>query len=59
MEALHPDFRRAGAREWLAGLLAEDGRAGESRRAGARASQVFQAIDDTEASSRSDALAGP
>jgi tetratricopeptide (TPR) repeat protein/transcriptional regulator with XRE-family HTH domain len=59
MEALHPNFRQAEALESLAALLAEDGRAGESRRAYARAAQVFKAIDDAEASSRCDALAAP
>jgi len=57
MEALHPDFRQAQALESLAGLLATDGRTGESRRTYARAAQVFRAIDDAEASSRCDALA--
>ncbi len=57
MEALHPDFRQAEALESLAGLLAEDGRTGESRRAYARAAQTFKAIDDAEASSRCHALA--
>jgi tetratricopeptide (TPR) repeat protein len=59
MEALHPNFRQAEALESLAGLLAEDGRTGESRRSYARAAQVFKAIDDAEASSRCDALAAP
>ena len=59
MEALHPDFRQAEALESLAGLLAKDGRTGESRRTYARAAQVFNAIDDAEASSRCDALAAP
>jgi tetratricopeptide (TPR) repeat protein len=58
MEALHPNFRLAEALESLAGLLAKDGRTGESRRAYARAALVFKAIDDDEASSRCDALAG-
>jgi tetratricopeptide (TPR) repeat protein len=57
MEVLHPDFRQAEALESLAGLLAKDGRTGESRHAYARAAQVFKAIDDAEASSRCDALA--
>jgi tetratricopeptide (TPR) repeat protein len=57
MAALHPNFWQAEALESLAGLLAEDGRTGESRRAYARAAQVFKAIDDAEASSRCDALA--
>ena len=59
MEALHPNFRQAEALESLAGLLAKDGRTGESRRTYARAAQVFQAIDDLEASSRCDALTAP
>jgi tetratricopeptide (TPR) repeat protein len=57
MEALHPDFRQAEALESLAGLLAADGQAGESRRTYARAAQVFTAIGDAEASSRCGALA--
>ena len=59
MDPVHPDFRQAEALESLAGLLASDGRTGESRRAYARAAQVFKAVDDAEASSRCDALAGP
>ena len=59
MEALHPNFRQAEALESLAGLLAKDGRTGESRRTYARAAQVFKAIDDAEASSHCDALAAP
>ena len=59
MEALHPNFRQAEALESLAGLLAKDGRTGESRRTYARAAQVFQAIDDAEASSRCDAFGRP
>jgi tetratricopeptide (TPR) repeat protein len=59
MEARHPNFWQAEALESLAGLLAEDGRTGESRRAYARAAQVFTAIDDAEASRRCDALATP
>ena len=59
MEALHPNFRQAEALESLAGLLAKDGRTGESRRTYARAAQVFKAIDDAEASGRCDALAAP
>jgi tetratricopeptide (TPR) repeat protein/transcriptional regulator with XRE-family HTH domain len=58
METLHPDFRQAETLESLASLLAEDGRADESRRTYARAAQVFRAIDDAEASTRCDALAG-
>ena len=48
---------QAEALESLAGQLAKDGRAGESRHAYARAAQVFTAIGDAEASSRCDALA--
>jgi tetratricopeptide (TPR) repeat protein/transcriptional regulator with XRE-family HTH domain len=59
MEALHPDFRQAEALESLAGLLARDGQASESRRTYARAAQVFKAIDDAESSSRCDVLAAP
>jgi tetratricopeptide (TPR) repeat protein len=59
MEALHPNFRQAEALESLAGLLAKDGRTGESRRTYARAAQVFKAINDAEASSRCDTLAAP
>jgi tetratricopeptide (TPR) repeat protein len=59
MEALYPNFRQAQALESLAGLLAKDGRTGESRRTYARAAQVFKAIDNAEASSRCDALAAP
>ena len=59
MEALHPNFRQAEALESLAGLLAQEGRTGESRRTYARAAQVFKAIDDAEAGSRCDALAAP
>jgi tetratricopeptide (TPR) repeat protein len=51
------DYRQAGALETLASLLAEEGRTGESRHAYARAAQVFEAIGDTEASSRCHALA--
>lgn len=51
------DFRQAGALESLAALLAGEGRTDESRRAYARAAQVFEAIDDTEASDRCHALA--
>jgi tetratricopeptide (TPR) repeat protein len=51
------DFRQAGALETLAALLAGEGRTSESRGAYARAAQVFEAIGDTEASSRCHALA--
>ncbi|MER5473548.1 NB-ARC domain-containing protein [Streptomyces sp. NPDC002685] len=53
------DYRQAGALEALADLLAEEGRTDESRRSYARAAQVFEAIGDTEASSRCHALATP
>ena len=51
------DYRQAGALETLAALLAGEGRTDESRHAYARAAQVFEAIGDTEASSRCHALA--
>ncbi|MFE2585382.1 helix-turn-helix domain-containing protein [Streptomyces sp. NPDC059378] len=51
------DYRQAGALETLAALLAGEGRTDESHRAYARAAQVFEAIGDTEASSRCGALA--
>jgi len=51
------DFRQAGALETLAALLAGEGRTDESRHAYARAAQVFEAIGDTEAGSRCQALA--
>ncbi|MEU3612275.1 helix-turn-helix domain-containing protein [Streptomyces sp. NPDC006872] len=51
------DFRQAGALETLAALLADEGRTDESRHAYARAAQVFEAIGDTEASSRCQAAA--
>jgi len=59
MGALQPDPRQSDALKSLAALLAEDGQARESRRTHARATQVFKAIDDAEASSRCDALAAP
>jgi tetratricopeptide (TPR) repeat protein len=59
MEPLQPDFRQADALESLAALLAEDGRTDASSRAYARAAQVYQAIDDAEASSRCAALSAP
>ncbi|MGW6143074.1 helix-turn-helix domain-containing protein [Streptomyces sp. NPDC055140] len=46
------DYRQAGALETWAGLLAEEGRTDESRRAYLRAAQVFEAIGDTGASGR-------
>ena len=51
------DFRQAAALKTLAALLAEEGRTDDSRRAYARAAQVFEAIGDTEAGSRCHALA--
>ncbi|MFE2531371.1 helix-turn-helix domain-containing protein [Streptomyces sp. NPDC059371] len=51
------DYRQAGALETLAALLAGEGRTDESRRAYARAAQVFEAIGDTEAGSRCHARA--
>lgn len=51
------DFRQAGALETLAALLADEGRPDDSRRAYARGARVFEAIGDTEASSRCHALA--
>lgn len=51
------DFRQASALETLGALLADEGRTDESRRTYARAAQVFEAIGDTEASSRCHALA--
>ncbi|MFF8732447.1 helix-turn-helix domain-containing protein [Streptomyces sp. NPDC015171] len=46
------DYRHATALEALAALLAEDGRAGESRRAYVRAAQMFESIGDTGAAGR-------
>ncbi|MFI6479965.1 tetratricopeptide repeat protein [Nonomuraea sp. NPDC050663] len=43
---------QAGALETLAALLAEEGRSGESRQAYARAAEIYEAIGDTDASSR-------
>ncbi|MCX4598023.1 helix-turn-helix domain-containing protein [Streptomyces sp. NBC_01549] len=51
------DYRQAGALETLAALLAGEGRSNKSRRAYARAAQVFEAIGDPVASSRCHALA--
>ncbi|GAA4059946.1 ATP-binding protein [Nonomuraea soli] len=42
----------AGALQTLASLLAEEGRAGESRQTYARAAEVFEAIGDSDASDR-------
>ncbi|MGW6986806.1 ATP-binding protein [Streptomyces sp. NPDC054946] len=51
------DYRQADALETLASLLADEGRTDESRRAYARAAQVFESIGDTTASHRCQALA--
>jgi tetratricopeptide (TPR) repeat protein len=51
------DYRQAYTLEVLAGSLAEEGRTEESRRAYARAAEVFEAIGDAEASSRCHDLA--
>jgi len=51
------NFRQAEALETVAGLLAEEGRADESRQAYARAARVYEATGDAEASGRCDALA--
>jgi tetratricopeptide (TPR) repeat protein len=59
METLAPNFRQAEALETLAALLAEEGRAEESRRTYARAAQVYEAIGDAEASSRCHAAVTP
>ncbi|MFD4949535.1 ATP-binding protein [Streptomyces sp. NPDC058239] len=57
MEQFDSNYVRAGALETLAALLAEEGRTGESRRAYARAAEVFEAIGDAEAYSRCHDLA--
>jgi tetratricopeptide (TPR) repeat protein/transcriptional regulator with XRE-family HTH domain len=58
METLQlSNFRQAEALETVAGLLAEEGRGGESRQAYARAARVYEATGDAEASGRCDALA--
>jgi tetratricopeptide (TPR) repeat protein len=51
------DYREGRARERLAAVLAEEGRADDSRRAYARAAELFEAIGDAEASSRCHDLA--
>jgi tetratricopeptide (TPR) repeat protein len=51
------NFRQAEALETVAGLLAEEGRTGESRQAYARAARVYGATGDAEARGRCDALA--
>jgi hypothetical protein len=58
-ETRQPNFRQAEALETLAALLAEEGRTEESRRAYARAAQVYEAIGDAEASSRCHAAVPP
>jgi hypothetical protein len=45
--------------ETIASLLAQEGRAGDSRRTYARAGRVYEATGDAEASGRCDALAAP
>jgi transcriptional regulator with XRE-family HTH domain len=57
--ALDDPPRQAAQLSHLATLLAEEGRAEESRRTYARAAQVYQAIGDAEASSRCQAAAPP
>ena len=58
METLQlSNFPQASALETLAALLAEEGRTGDSRQAYVRAAQVYEAIADTEASSRCNTLA--
>jgi transcriptional regulator with XRE-family HTH domain/tetratricopeptide (TPR) repeat protein len=59
METPEPSFRQAEALETLAALLAEEGRTEESRRAYARAAQVYEAIGDAEASRRCHAAVTP
>jgi tetratricopeptide (TPR) repeat protein len=51
------NIRQAAALEALGGLLAEQGRADESRQAYAHAARVYQGAGDTEATGRCDALA--
>ncbi|MFI9103000.1 ATP-binding protein [Streptomyces fildesensis] len=57
MEPLNSNSMQARALEALAALLAEEGRTGESRRAYARAAQVFEAIGDAGAHRRCHDLA--
>ncbi|SEG99740.1 Tetratricopeptide repeat-containing protein [Nonomuraea solani] len=52
MEQAQLPAPQAGALETLAALLADEGRAGESRQAYARAAEVYKAIGNREASSR-------
>jgi tetratricopeptide (TPR) repeat protein len=51
------NYREGRAREKLAAVLSEEGRAEESRRAYARAAELFETIGDAEASSRCHDLA--
>jgi tetratricopeptide (TPR) repeat protein len=51
------NYREGRALEKLAAVLAEEGRADDSRRAYARAAELFEAIGDAEASSRCHDLA--
>jgi hypothetical protein len=58
MEALQlSNFRQATALERLAGLLAADGRAGDSQQAYGRAARVYDVTGDAESATRCDALA--
>ncbi|MFE6497880.1 ATP-binding protein [Streptomyces sp. NPDC057748] len=59
MESFDSNIMQALALETLAALLAEEGQAGLSRRAYARAAQVFEAIGDVEAHTRCHGLATP
>ncbi|MEV4249844.1 helix-turn-helix domain-containing protein [Streptosporangium canum] len=52
MEQAQLPAQQARSLETLAGLLADEGRTSESRHAYARAAEVYEAIGDTEASSR-------
>ncbi|MEU6781225.1 helix-turn-helix domain-containing protein [Nonomuraea angiospora] len=52
MEQVQLAFPQARSLETLAALLAEEDRVGESRRAYARAAEVYEAIGDAKASSR-------
>ncbi|WP_203988547.1 ATP-binding protein [Sphaerisporangium rufum] len=57
MEHARLPVPQARSLETLAALLAAEGRTGESRRAYARAAEVYESIDDGEAGSRCRALA--
>ncbi|WP_424532498.1 ATP-binding protein [Sphaerisporangium viridialbum] len=57
MEQAQLPVPQARSLETLAALLADEGRTGESRRAYARAAEVYEAIGDTDASSRCHDLA--